>query len=468
MDTDPPVPHFSADGRVFGEKERERLAKRKGVCQKCGIPTHVSKRGGVLRRTTLRPITSIDVYQGICIACFPERVPLDVREGFERQQKRKQKSSVHSNHPAGRPAAESQQQRQQQHRPNSSQSLVLSSKLGLLSSCQKYPRLVGKSFDLTKSLYIRQSLGHNNEQQPTRNHTSTTMITLVYLSDVDATYLTEQQRNNMIPYQSQSFREKVEWFRRQCQQHVVAVIEDPTQNATATTIHVHPESLLGDIYRSCRDWTPEKFCQPWTIINQYDGKPCRTQEWFHKVATEIFSLDFGLWSPSENDKNDDDGCRNINHSSHILQDDCMGYYRFFGRFLAKAVLEHQKIPGKLQSYLYKHILGWPICGDDLAFYNAEYYQTVKSLEGLDDVELLCLDFTVTEDFLGRREDVELVEGGSDMEVTNENVGEYLEALVKYHLFEKIKPQLDQLVRGFLEIIPNTSWLFLVDMSSLRS
>jgi E3 ubiquitin-protein ligase NEDD4 len=67
--------------------------------------------------------------------------------------------------------------------------------------------------------------------------------------------------------------------------------------------------------------------------------------------------------------------------------------------------------------------------------------------------MLCLDFTTTTEVLGQKEEIELVEGGADMEVNNDNFPEYLEACLKYRMCDRFKPQLNELLLGFFDIIP---------------
>jgi E3 ubiquitin-protein ligase NEDD4 len=49
--------------------------------------------------------------------------------------------------------------------------------------------------------------------------------------------------------------------------------------------------------------------------------------------------------------------------------------------------------------------------------------------------------------------VELVKGGSDIDVTNDNFPEYVEACLKYKLMDMVKPQLNELLLGFFDVIP---------------
>ncbi len=82
---------------------------------------------------------------------------------------------------------------------------------------------------------------------------------------------------------------------------------------------------------------------------------------------------------------------------------------------------------------------------------------VKQLRTLDesgeDLAKLCLDFTTMSEIMGAKAVVELVKGGSDIDVTNDNFPEYVEACLKYKLMDMVKPQLNELLLGFFDVIP---------------
>lgn len=102
-------------------------------------------------------------------------------------------------------------------------------------------------------------------------------------------------------------------------------------------------------------------------------------------------------------------------------DDHLIYFRFLGRVIGRALFDRQLIKGHMVQSIYKHLLGWPITFEDIKAQDEEYYQLLKKLSKMEDVSLMCLDFTVTEEEMGVRREVELMEGGSLSEVTNENM-----------------------------------------------
>jgi HECT-domain (ubiquitin-transferase) len=133
------------------------------------------------------------------------------------------------------------------------------------------------------------------------------------------------------------------------------------------------------------------------------------------------------------------------------------YYRFLGRVMGKALFDRQLVSGHCVQYLYKHMLGWPIQFKDLRDLDEEYYHSLLQLrqnaEAGVDLSMLCVDFTVTQEVMGAKEEIELIENGKDTELTNENLPEYLEACLKFRMLERVKAQLNELLLGFFDVIP---------------
>lgn len=126
--------------------------------------------------------------------------------------------------------------------------------------------------------------------------------------------------------------------------------------------------------------------------------------------------------------------------------------------MGKALFDSQLVAGHMVPFIYKHMLGWPITFKDIKAYDEEYYESLVQVKKMaingDDIEMiLCLDFTTTVDVMGAKEDVDLIPGGVDIPVTNDNYLEYLEACLKYRMLERVKPQLNELLLGFFDVIP---------------
>ena len=121
--------------------------------------------------------------------------------------------------------------------------------------------------------------------------------------------------------------------------------------------------------------------------------------------------------------------------------------------MGRALFDRQLMKGHMVRHLYKHLLGWPITFQDLEHEDEDYHQSLKKLSNMEDVAMMCLDFTATEETLGVHTEVELIPGGSMKEVTNDNVSDYLEANLKYRMLERVRSQLTELLLGFFDVIP---------------
>ena len=61
---------------------------------------------------------------------------------------------------------------------------------------------------------------------------------------------------------------------------------------------------------------------------------------------------------------------------------------------------------------------------------------MKKFTTMDDLSIMCLDFTITEETMGVRRDVELIPGGNMKEVNVENLPLYLEANLRYRMLDR--------------------------------
>ncbi|CAM9757293.1 unnamed protein product [Heterosigma akashiwo] len=144
-------------------------------------------------------------------------------------------------------------------------------------------------------------------------------------------------------------------------------------------------------------------------------------------------------------------CQISPHS--VLVEDHLQYFHFAGRLLGKALFDGQLVQAHLVRPIYKHLLGWPLLFSDLEQVDHETYNGLLQMLELDDVSVCCVDFTVTEERFGAAETIDLKPGGADIDVTNDNVGEYLEALLRYRLCGRVQAQLTALLAGFYEVVP---------------
>ena len=131
-----------------------------------------------------------------------------------------------------------------------------------------------------------------------------------------------------------------------------------------------------------------------------------------------------------------------------------------GRLMGKALFDRQLLPTThFVRHMYKHILGWPITLSDMEYIDHEVYNSLVQTKEYEqsgcDVEDYCLDFTIMEEVMGVRNVIELCPNGAEVDLTNENLGEFMEANMRYRLLDVTKEQTMSILLGFYDVIPES-------------
>ncbi|XP_023539229.1 E3 ubiquitin-protein ligase UPL7 isoform X2 [Cucurbita pepo subsp. pepo] len=165
------------------------------------------------------------------------------------------------------------------------------------------------------------------------------------------------------------------------------------------------------------------------------GQDCGglSKEFLTDIAKAAFSPEYGLFCQTSTE----DRLLIPNASARYL-DNGIQMIEFLGRVVGKALYE-----GILLDYSFSHVFVHKLLGrysflDELSTLDPELYRNlmyVKSYEG--DVKELSLDFTVTEESFGKRHVIELIHGGKDVSVTNENKMQYVHAIADYKLNRQV-------------------------------
>ncbi|GMH72160.1 hypothetical protein TrRE_jg1860, partial [Triparma retinervis] len=261
----------------------------------------------------------------------------------------------------------------------------------------------------------------------------------------------------------QKFPQKLEWFKEACLK-----LRTPWEEEH-TFIFIRRSHLMEDSLKGIMALEASQLRNMFRF--EFIGEPGIdaggvAREWFQLVAEQVFHPDFGLWQYSAVNQM----CMQINASSGVANGDHLRYFRFIGRVLGKALFDSQIIPSHMIRHLYKHILGWPLMFDDIEMIDTSVHRSLQQVleyaKGGADVEDLCLDFTVTEEMLGESKVIPLVEGGEDMDVTNDNLKLFMESRLKYQVLDRVKDQLKELLIGFYEVVPE-ALLIVFDFQELE-
>ncbi|KAG7402033.1 hypothetical protein PHYBOEH_007247 [Phytophthora boehmeriae] len=170
------------------------------------------------------------------------------------------------------------------------------------------------------------------------------------------------------------------------------------------------------------------------------------REWFGIVCKQIFSEKMGLFVPT---KGEDmsywidplSGEKNKNH---------LKLFRLAGILIGKALFEGLVLDVHLALPLLKHMLGIPISFSDLEFLDEELHRNCKWLRSNTHVENLALTFSV---MMENGTEVDLKEGGRNIDVTDENKEEYLRLVLEHRMLDSIADQLQELLMGIYDVVP---------------
>uniref|UniRef100_A0A7S4II14 HECT-type E3 ubiquitin transferase n=1 Tax=Odontella aurita TaxID=265563 RepID=A0A7S4II14_9STRA len=310
-------------------------------------------------------------------------------------------------------------------------------------------------FDIKHSAYVRHLVFREGVDPRMRTGT----LTLVKANDpravVDSRIKGLDGKTDLVSYshianvQDKSFEDKVHWFQDTCAQLCVE------WNEGHMRMNVRREYLLSDSMEAVMSLSRKDLRKVWRfefIGEQGIDAGGLAREWFQLVTEEIFDPDMGLWQSCATNQM----CMQINPASEIAcPEDHLIYFRFLGRVMGKALFDRQLVAGHMVQHLYKQLLGWPLLFNDLETVDEDYYKNLKKLAEMnpEEVEYLCLDFTTTEETMGDKKVVHLVPNGDQMEVQADNLPEYFEACLKYKLNGQVKAQLNELLLGFFDVIP---------------
>jgi len=185
------------------------------------------------------------------------------------------------------------------------------------------------------------------------------------------------------------------------------------------------------------------------------------KEYLIELITLVFGVEYGLFKDTD--------LKELypNPMSRELQPNHLELFEFLGRMFGKAIYDGIVLDIPFAYFFLSRLLGKPSSLNELQFLDKDLYKNLlmcKSYEG--DVEDFGLCFAVTEDRFGTTHEKDLIEGGSQIEVTKENVHQYIYLMAHLKLNQDIKVQSNAFLLGFRELI-HTEWLQMFNQRELQ-
>ncbi|CCI44949.1 unnamed protein product [Albugo candida] len=244
---------------------------------------------------------------------------------------------------------------------------------------------------------------------------------------------------------SLTFHEKNRWFLRQVQKNW-------RNGENHIRFVVRRTHLLSDSMEQMLKCPASRFWERLRIY--FENEPGLDaggliREWYELLSDLLFSDEFGLFQSTKGERFG----YWINASSVQITDHLL-HYEFVGRLIGKALIEGYNMKVSLALPLIKHLLGVPISFSDLEYLDEDLHKNVCWIKKNDHAEVVGIDFTVQQyQQDGSRATMELKPNGRNIEVNDDNKKEYMELLLKYHMFSSISEQLTALLKGLYDIVP---------------
>lgn len=246
-----------------------------------------------------------------------------------------------------------------------------------------------------------------------------------------------------VPY-SRDYKQKYEYFKKK--------LIKPADIPNRFELKLKRNSVLEDSYRRILAVKRPELLKArlWVEFEGEKGLDYGgvAREWFFLMSKEMFNPYYGLFEYSATDNY----TLQINPNSGLCNEDHLSYFKFIGRVAGMAVFHGKLLDAFFIRPFYKMMLQKPITLQDMESVDSEYFNSLKwILEN--DPEDLDLTFTIDEELFGETHQHDLKTNGSEIVVTNENKGEYIDLVMQWRFVNRIQKQMTAFKEGFFELIP---------------
>ena len=170
-----------------------------------------------------------------------------------------------------------------------------------------------------------------------------------------------------------------------------------------------------------------------------------TREFYTELSRAMFNPDYSLFNLTSN------GASYYANGQSYINPDHTNFFKFIGRMVGKAIFDGQLLECFFARSLYKMMIGEELFFEDLSDMDNDCYRNLEWYLK-NDVSNLGQYFAVTREYFGRYEEIELVEGGSNSLVTNDNKASYVEKFTFHKMYLSVKEQIDAFLGGFHDIV----------------
>ncbi|KAJ5248770.1 hypothetical protein N7468_000221 [Penicillium chermesinum] len=173
-----------------------------------------------------------------------------------------------------------------------------------------------------------------------------------------------------------------------------------------------------------------------------------SREFFFLLSHEMFNPFYCLFEYSAHDNY----TLQINPHSGVNPEH-LNYFKFIGRVVGLAIFHRRFLDSFFIGAFYKMMLRKKVTLQDMEGVDEDLHRNLAwTLEN--DIEgIVELTFSVDDEKFGERTTIDLIPGGRDIPVTDENKPKYIELVTEWKIVKRVEEQFNAFMSGFNELIP---------------
>ncbi|KAH8902656.1 HECT-domain-containing protein [Coniochaeta sp. PMI_546] len=247
-----------------------------------------------------------------------------------------------------------------------------------------------------------------------------------------------------VPQYKRDFRRKLIYFRSQPAMRILS----GQCHIKVRRSHIFEDSFAEISRQSATDLKKR-------LMIKFDGEDGLdygglSREFFFLLSHEMFNPFYCLFEYSAHDNY----TLQINPHSGINPEH-LNYFKFIGRVVGLAIFHRRFLDAFFIGALYKMILGKGVVLADMEGVDADFHRSLQWMLDNDiSGGILEQTFSTEDERFGVITVEDLIPGGRDIEVTNENKKEYVDLMVKWRIEKRIAEQFQAFKEGFHELIPH--------------
>lgn len=246
-----------------------------------------------------------------------------------------------------------------------------------------------------------------------------------------------------VPQYKRDFRRKLIYFRSQPAMRILS----GQCHIKVRRSHIFEDSFAEISRQSATDLKKR-------LMIKFDGEDGLdygglSREFFFLLSHEMFNPFYCLFEYSAHDNY----TLQINPHSGINPEH-LNYFKFIGRVVGLAIFHRRFLDAFFIGALYKMMLGKAVQLADMEGVDADFHRSLQWMLDNDiSGGILEQTFSTEDERFGVMTVEDLIPGGRDIDVTNDNKKEYVELMVKWRIEKRIEEQFHAFKEGFHELIP---------------